>query len=259
MSIYTKIEEIINQYEPISLAEMDSVELMNRTDSKYVFSINLLPDLLEESIGHFRVLEIKSERMFDYTTTYYDTENYSLFNNHMQGRLNRHKVRHRTYESTGVSYLEVKFKSNKNRTIKWRIKNEVNGHFDKSASEFLSNYVHMDSNALSPVITNRFKRITLVSIENKTRITLDLNVSFSDKAHHIQSMPYIAIAEVKQEKSSNNCYMIQLLRKRGIRPNGFSKYCIGSAMMYDIPRKNILKPKFLLINRIKNQYDSELS
>jgi hypothetical protein len=259
MSGYSKIEEIINQYDPISLKEMDSVELMNRTDSKYIFNINLLPELLLESVGHFKVLEINSERMFDYTTTYYDTENYTLFNNHMQGKLNRHKVRYRTYESTGVSYLEIKFKSNKNRTIKWRIKNEVNGHFDKNASEFLSNYTHMDPESLCPIITNRFKRITLVSIENKTRITLDLNVSFTDQMHHNQFLPYIAIAEVKQEKSSNNCYLIQMLRKRGIRQNGFSKYCIGSAMMYDIPRRNILKSKFLLINRIKNQYDSELS
>ncbi|HEX3009663.1 MAG TPA: VTC domain-containing protein [Bacteroidales bacterium] len=122
MIIQEHIKKCLSAFEPIDLKEMDSVELMNRTDTKYVFNLQLLPEILDEAKSRYRVLEINNDRFFTYKTTYYDTSDYELFNNHVLGRLNRHKIRHRTYESTGVSYLEVKFKSNKDRTIKWRIK-----------------------------------------------------------------------------------------------------------------------------------------
>ena len=40
------LEKILNRYNSISLAEMDSVKLMNRIDSKFIFSINDLHDIL---------------------------------------------------------------------------------------------------------------------------------------------------------------------------------------------------------------------
>jgi hypothetical protein len=255
MIFLQEIKKTLQLFEPISLKEMDAVELMNRTDAKYVFSIQELPDILLQARSYYKVLEIKGERLFSYVTTYYDTQNFSLFNNHVSGRLNRHKIRHRTYESTGVSYLEVKFKSNKNRTIKWRIKNEVNGHFDQDASDFLLSRTQMNSENLNAVITNFFKRITLVSIQDKTRITLDFGISFKGNGQE-KELPYLAIAEIKQEGNNSNNTFIRILRKKGIRPEGFSKYCVGSALLCDIPRKNALKPKFLYLKRIQKNYDS---
>ncbi len=35
-----------------------------------------------------------------------------------------------------------------------------------------------------------------------------------------------------------------------IRPQGFSKYCIGVSMLYDQVKKNALKPKMLEIERM---------
>lgn len=254
MLVQQEIYNILTSFGPISLKEMDAVELMNRTDAKYVFNFKLLPEILNYSKTHYRVLEINGERLFSYKTTYYDTPGFKLFNNHVLGKLNRHKIRHRTYESTGVSYLEVKFKSNKNRTIKWRIKNEINGSFDKNAIDFLTDRTQMDSSDLNAVITNSFKRITLVSIEDKTRITLDFDLTFARSDTTKIELPYLAIAELKQEGNNNNNFFIQILKKMRIRPAGFSKYCIGSAMLYDIPRKSALKPKFLHLKRIENEY-----
>lgn len=252
MSALEQIKEILKSFEPISLKEMDTVELMNRTDSKYIFNFNLLPDILLNSSSIYKVLEINNERFFSYKTIYYDTHNFTLFNHHITGKLNRHKIRHRTYESTGVSYLEVKFKSNKNRTIKWRIKNEIGDCFDTQAADFLLARTKMNSAHLNAVITNYFKRITLVSISDKTRITLDFDISFQGAKGLEKNLPYLAIAEVKQEGTNSNNPFIKILRKKGIRQEGFSKYCVGSALLCDIPRKNILKPKFLYLNRIQN-------
>jgi hypothetical protein len=256
MSISGPLEDVLKSFQPITLCEMDSVELMDRTDTKYVFHIKYLTELLSTTNKQYKILEINNQRSFSYKTTYYDTLDYTLFNNHILGRINRHKIRHRTYESTGVSYLEIKCKSNKNRTIKWRIKNEMNGHFDPNAVQFLHGYTKMDAHKLLPMVTNHFTRITLVSILEKTRITLDFNISFQNNQLQVKDLPCIAIAEVKQENSSNSCFFSQQLRNKQIRPASFSKYCIGSALLYDIPKKNALKPNFLQIKRIENEDDT---
>lgn len=39
--------ELINKFEPITLAEMSSVKLMNRTDTKFVTNLQKLTQLLE--------------------------------------------------------------------------------------------------------------------------------------------------------------------------------------------------------------------
>lgn len=255
MSVHHTIEEKLKAFEPISLKEMDSVELMNRIDSKFIFNINQLPEMLEESGHYFKVLEINGERIFNYVTTYYDTPEFSLFNNHLSGKLNRHKIRHRTYESTGVSYLEVKFKTNKNRTIKWRIKNEMNGNFNKKATEFLFDHAKMKADSLNAVVTNSFKRITLVNINDKTRVTLDFDIQFKLSDSQQKALPYLAIAEIKQEGKNNNAFFIQLLKKKGIRESGFSKYCVGNALLYNHPA-NTLKPKLLQLKRIEKQNET---
>ncbi|HEX3009664.1 MAG TPA: VTC domain-containing protein [Bacteroidales bacterium] len=113
----------------------------------------------------------------------------------------------------------------------------------------------MTSENLLPVVTNYFTRITLVSIEDKTRITLDYGLSFKGTCGAGENLPYLAIAEIKQEGNNNNNFFVKLLKKRGVRQGGFSKYCIGSALLYNDLRKNSLKPNFLLLNRIKKQYD----
>lgn len=256
MPVLQHITNTIQTFAPVTLSEMDAVALMNRNDIKYVFNLRLLPGILEEARGHYRILEINQERFSGYKTIYYDTSNFTFFHDHISGKLNRHKIRHRTYESTGISFLEVKVRSGKNRTIKWRILNEINGEFDTNAAEFLKLRTSMDSQSLHPVMSNYFKRITLVNMEEKTRITLDFDLLFRGNRNSAQQLPYLAVAEIKQEENDTNNFFSRILKKRGIRTTIFSKYCIGSAMTNDNLRKNTLKPNFLLLERIKEEYDS---
>lgn len=258
MSVHEQIEGILKTFQPISLKEMDSVELMNRIDSKYIFSINLLPEILNESKAYFKVLEINNERLFRYTTTYYDTPDLSFFRNHITGRINRHKIRHRTYESTGISYLEVKFKTNKDRTIKWRMKDEIRENFNPQASEFVRNKAQITVDKLRPVVTNYFRRITLVSLKDKTRITLDFDLSFKGNRVQEKALPYLAIAEIKQEGRDNNNIFIQILKRKGIRQSGFSKYCVGSALLDETPGIHTLKPKILELKKIEKEYGMDV-
>lgn len=248
------IDQILQKFKPISLEEMDSVALMNRTDTKFIFQSAQLPDLLNLALGSYQVLEINDQRRFAYTTTYLDTLDYALFKHHIAGKLNRYKVRYRVYESTKVSYLEVKFKSNKNRTIKWRIKNALNsGTIDETGASFLNK--HMDSQMLlKPVQINKFTRITLVNLKQKERLTIDYNLQFSDTNGKEISMPYLSIAEIKQEKSSQFSPFRNILKANLIRPSGFSKYCMGNALLKVLPEKNVFKSKLLILEKIKHDH-----
>jgi len=253
---YSEISEILNAFEPIGLSEMDNVGFMNRIDTKYVFSAAKIPQLLNTLKRYYKVLEINNSRSLFYSTTYLDTPDYLFFRHHVTGMLERNKVRFRTYESTGTTFLEVKRRTNKNRTVKWRIENSlIKGELcDNNASDFLRKYLPVSPLLLRPVLINRFSRITLVGVDMKERVTLDCNLSFTDNAGNSIQVPSIAIAELKRESGSNQSQIALELKNLHVRPTGFSKYCIGASLLYDLPRKNKIKSKILLINKIENEF-----
>lgn len=250
------IHASLRSFVPIHLDEMDGIKLMNRFETKYLFCIRKLPDLLDRLSGIYKILEIDQIRVFPYHTTYLDSSEYLFYNQQLTGKLARHKVRYRRYESTGLSFLEVKMKTNKNRTIKWRIENNFNSNFlDENASLFIKEYIPYDSLDLKPVLINGFTRITLAEIELKERITLDFNLKFSSPDGISAELPFLAIAELKKEGYSGHSPFAEVIKQFGIRPTGFSKYCTGNVLLRDMPRRNLLKPKLLLINKIENEYN----
>jgi hypothetical protein len=249
------LHTILNSFRPVGLNEMDEVSLMNRVETKYVFSSGRLPEILEKLSGEYKVLEIESIRNFPYNTIYLDTPEYLFYMQQVRGKLSRHKIRYRKYESTGVTFLEIKKRTNKNRTIKWRIENSlVENSPDEDGSKFISVYLPGCPSELQPVLNNGFTRITLVGINCKERVTLDYNLTFSDRGGEISGFPFLSVAELKRE--CHSCYSPfgHTMKQMGIHPNGFSKYCMGSALVKEMPRKNVLKANLLLINKIENEY-----
>lgn len=251
-----QINQLVQEFRPISLSEMDEVAFLNRTDTKFLMPTYRLPELLKLAQADYQVLEIDYMRDFSYKTIYFDTDDFSLFKIHQTGKMNRYKIRHRTYEATGIAFLEIKFKSNKNRTLKWRINNYLhNGDLNEQGRGFLEDKLNLNTVELKPVLENHFNRITLVSNEYKERITLDFNLSFSNEAGVERHLPYLGIVELKRDGFSNQSPFITLLRQFQIREGGVSKYCVGTALLYDLPNYNALKPKFLKLNKLKNEYD----
>ena len=171
----------------------------------------------------------------------------------MCGRSNRYKIRYRTYESTGQTYLEVKCKTNKKRTIKWRIKCKfVNNRIDEKALEFLKEHINLKAFAIEPVLINRFQRITLVGIDTKERITIDYKLSFKTNESNSLELPYLTIAELKREGFTSNSPFLTVLREMSIRQISFSKYCIGNTLLRAMPKTNKLKYSLLQLKKIKN-------
>lgn len=96
-----EINHIIAKFNPVSLDEIDEVKLMSRIDRKYWFHITSLPQILEQTLADYHILEIEGQRLMEYQTTYFDTSNNSIYLKHHNRKMNRHKVRKRKYNSTG--------------------------------------------------------------------------------------------------------------------------------------------------------------
>lgn len=249
------ISRILPQFPPITLEEMDGVKLMNRFDTKYIFSIHRLPALLQAAACHYRILEIAGERDFTYCTTYLDTTDGLFFNQQATGKALRHKVRFRVYENTSTSFLEIKRKTAKGKTLKYRICHAWNDSLAEGrAGEFLRSYVPAEAERLLPALTNRFTRITLVSLETGERVTIDHDLSFHDGNGGCKSLPWLAIVEIKREGHGGNSPFAGFLKKALIRPSGFSKYCIGSTLIREMPKKGAFKKNVIHLNRIEYEY-----
>ena len=62
-------EDISRSLQSITLAEMDSVALMNRTDTKFMLDRGSALDMLGEIAHGFRILEVNSVRLNRYETS----------------------------------------------------------------------------------------------------------------------------------------------------------------------------------------------
>lgn len=246
-------EFLLNSFAPIYLEEMEKISLMNRVDSKYIFSINKLPDLLLLCQNNYLVLEISGKKNHLYESLYFDTGNYVLYYDHHRAKLNRYKIRFRTYFSGGKkTFLEIKFKNNKEKTFKKRIStfpiNETS-YFNEEHIDFITKQTPLNAVELYPTLNVRYNRITLVSKKMNERVTIDteLTFSFGEKLVELDRM---VIAEIKRNTISEKTEMMEYLKAMRIQEGGISKYCTGMAMLYDNLKKNNFKEKIRTILKI---------
>ena len=123
-NIKDKIMDSLNAMKPISLSEMEDVELLNRFDTKYMIHIDRLIEILALIKNDYRILEVKGVRLNRYNNLYFDTPDYKFYLTHHNKKANRLKIRCRSYVDSNVSFFEVKKKNNKDKTEKSRISTE---------------------------------------------------------------------------------------------------------------------------------------
>ncbi len=244
---------LLQRFDAIQLAEMDHVKLLRRTDTKYVMSEEQLSRALAHLTDHYRILEVNGRRIQRYQTLYFDTENMSLYRQHHSDRRNRYKVRERAYVDSDLAFLEIKHKVNANTTIKSRMRTpELTPRIARDAETFLhANYPYQVED-LEAKLLNTFERITLVSKHSVERMTIDIGVRFLWNGADV-SLSGIAIAEVKQDGFSMDSAFVQQMRALGVRPTGFSKYCIGVSMLYPEVKHNRFKPQLNQIDKLLHE------
>lgn len=168
----------------LDLDRIAAVRLMNRVDTKYLVDEALCMELLERAADQYYVQIIDDCRACRYATLYYDTPQWDMYHMHHNRRLTRQKIRTRTYVETGVTYLEIKNKSNKGRTHKRRMALDRSlfaaADTDTAAADFLRREAHYAPETLSPSLATRFVRVTLVNRAMTERLTIDFDLHFDN-------------------------------------------------------------------------------
>ncbi len=233
----------------ILLKQMDQVQLMNRTDRKYWFNREKLQPILNEVADDYFILEVENDNQIRYATRYFDTSNNEMFISHHNGKLNRYKIRKRTYEQSGCSFLEVKFKTNKGRTLKKRIPTETpSGINSLDEIDFLKTNSPYQISKLHEVLVNHFTRITLVNKNLRERCTIDFDLSFESDEQEA-ALGDLAIVEVKTDNSDKLTPIEIAMRNHNIKSSGFSKYCVGCLLTKKGLKKNAFKEKLRKIEK----------
>lgn len=227
---------------------MDSVKLLNRTDTKFVIPKDTFARILPNLKDNYKVLEIKNKRIAKYKTLYFDTINFDFYKHHHNGRPNRYKVRMRKYIDSDLCYLEIKNKK-KGRTLKKRIQiPDFEEEMSKASLQFIDDIIPNNIH-LRKKLWNSFNRITLVNKTDTERLTLDIGLGFQWNEKDL-SLSNVIIGEVKQEKVNRSSPFMKLLKENGVRPMRVSKYCIGAKLLYPELKNNRFKEKHIHINKI---------
>ena len=248
------MDELLKPFETITLEEMKSVKLMNRTDTKFVTNTSKLYQLLKMAQQDYYVQVIDGERNLDYDTTYFDTTAFDMYNMHQSGHLNRQKIRFRTYCINHLQFMEVKTKNNHSRTKKKRIEVSDMDLNDEEKRQFLHKHLRYDVEKLQPVLSNHFSRVTLVNKGMTERLTIDTGLNFHNVLNGSdKDMGQLVVIELKRDGLVYSP-VLQMLRQLRIQPHGFSKYCMGSALTgQDHLPVNRFKCKLIEINKLVNQ------
>ena len=267
------------QMAPIGLDDMKAVRLMNRMDQKYIAPAVLLEPLLQRIAADYYVQRIpsapdtqnpeskiqSSELIAPYRTLYFDTADLAMYTMHHNQKLNRQKLRVRTYRSTDTTFFEIKNKDNKGKTRKVRIPidaslfdnalevPEVQDFVNKNTPYSTQAINHSSNQAiLYPTLENRFDRITLVDRGMSERVTIDHGIRFHNRATQRDAdIAHALVIEVKHEVGAPTSAIERALHDLHIQPRRMSKYCIGTALTNPNAKHNRFKSKLLYINKIQ--------
>lgn len=243
------MDPLVTQFDPIGLAEMDKVMLQARMDTKYIFGLDKLPEILENLLPDHRILEITGHRSFLYRSLYFDTPDRKLYFAHHNGRTFRSKVRFREYVTTGTCFLEVKSKTGRGGTDKKRMPvTAITDTLDPGEQAFVARNSGC-SERLAPMLVNEFSRYTLVHRTRAERLTIDRSLIFT-AGTRTASLEGICVAELKEGRTGHSSPFTALMRHLVIAPTKMSKYCVGSLLLWPELKHNNFKPTMLQVKRV---------
>ena len=224
----------------IELDELIRVaSLQTRIDRKYALAgadAGMALELVDPATT--RVLQIDGVRNLGYTSTYLDTDGLDTFLLAARDRRRRFKVRTRTYESNGASYLEVKT-SHRDQTVKHRLAGDHvrGGRLADEGATFVRETLGAAGvrgvrvETLSASLRADYRRVTLFHEPTAARVTIDSGLTWWDvRTGSRLSRPELSIIETKS--SGRACGMDRLLWSLGHRPDSVSKYATALAAMH---------------------------
>ena len=222
--------------------------------------MSVLPAILEAAKEDYYAQEIDGKRIATYDTMYYDTDTLDMYIRHHDRHLVRQKIRVRQYVESNLTFLEIKRKNNKGRTKKKRIVVpgfDINGEtFGQgkrslwSVEDFIAAKSRYCWSELSPHLSTRFHRITLVNKAKTERLTIDMDLVWENVlTGETKTYPNLVIVELKRDGNVPSL-MTDIMLNNRIKPLKISKYCIGTALTTPGLKKNRFKAKIRKIEKM---------
>ena len=223
--------DTLAQFSEATVELLEQRALQKRVDTKFILDFDALRRVLGQVRDHYGLLTAEGATAAQYKTLYFDTSNYDCLREHHRGRRPRHKIRIRHYLDRKLSYLEIKNKTNANRTIKAR--QEIPFMQESIGSEerdFIDQHNPIAAESLRPSLRTDFHRITLVGLDTMERATFDLDLSFQESSRDAR-IPGAVIAEIKQDRFRARSPIMLALRQAGVLPESISKYCTAATLL----------------------------
>lgn len=122
---------------------------------------------------------------------------------------------------------------------------------DAAAADFLRGETPYAPETLTPALTTRFVRVTLVNRAMTERLTLDFDLHFTNERGDgaTASMQGLVIVELKQDALAPSP-MKDILAQLRVKPFKVSKYCVGEAMTNPQVKHNRFKAKLRAIAKM---------
>ena len=209
-------------------------QLTARLDLKYLVPREALPGILDHLPHQLAALDIDGRRIFGYESVYFDTEGFALYRHHVQGRRRRYKTRIRSRDTSDAMF-EVKPQGSAGPDSQRAAASTLRAQrrVDLRGSLFLDTVVPDASGVtvptLWPALTTTYRRATLVDLERRSRVTIDVNLSWFHRESS-QQADHLALIETKSLLGPGP--VDALLGSMGVRPVRISKYCLGVALLH---------------------------
>lgn len=227
------INSILQEFATLSLDELNSkAKLLQREETKYLTTKASLLVILKKLAKDYNILLHKGKRIFDYDNMYMDYKNFLFFLDHENSKEQRVKVRKRQYVDSNFSVFEYKFKSGTSMDKKSiKLKRNAFRTMDKASRELFEKFHGNHDMRVLPTMQTTYKRITLCSKTTEERITIDLDLVFTDpkkpRGGSLKVQDFVII-EVKQKLGATNTACHDIIKNNGGElASGCSKYCLG--------------------------------
>lgn len=244
------VKSALSNFDIMTLEELTSRRFLSRRDTKFVFNQTRLPSLLRKVESNLRVLDVNGHRMIPYENLYFDTDDFLFYRQHHNQKLNRYKVRMRRYIEPGLCYFEIKFKDNKQRVVKRRIRiPRITNSLSEDAKRMIQDIIGVSPEELSPKLKVTYSRITLADGALKNRVTIDGDIVV-ESVNVKKQFRNLVIAEVKWDEFRPRSGFPEIMKELLVREVRISKYCMGILHTYEGVKYNRFKPKMLLLDRI---------
>lgn len=199
----------------------------DRSEVKYVMPMEVLPHFLPALEDEYSVLRFDERAISTYEITYFDTPELAHYHAHHNGHRNRYKYRLRRYADTGATFLEIKLKNNKGRTIKERFLWGENESDNADAKQRLHDRLGDRLQQYAPSLYVNYRRISFWNQNNGDRLTVDFDLSYQRPGEGGVRLPDIFVAEIKRLGKFHGSPFFRRAKSYGYFPKRFSKYCVG--------------------------------